>query len=222
MVTPTKILLTGFEPFGQLKENPSQIVAEALGDKEWDNAKSHYLILPVEFMAAKKKIADFYQKNGVPDIILHFGVAKSRNTLTLERFAVNMMDTENGDNIGYFPDEFPVITNAPLAYRTTIPCKRIMQHLRCNGYEAKLSNSAGTYVCNTVLFTSLHFLSNNRTGIPHRSTDNVQCGFIHLPLFETVDKNLQLTIVQTIIQWLVKNHQQAFQDYPFPGNAQSE
>lgn len=221
MVTPTKILLTGFEPFDLLTENPSQIVAEALSQLEWADAELRHLILPVEFVAASKKIADFYQGEWFPDIVLHFGVASSRDKLTLERFAVNMMDTANGDNAGYCPDEVPVISDAPLAYQTTIPCKRIVQYLKDYGYEAKLSNSAGTFVCNAVLFTSLHLLSNSNPGMLHRAVKNVSCGFIHLPLFEKIDKEIQLTMVKSIILWLIRNHQQqAYQEYPSRGNVQ--
>lgn len=220
MGTPTKILLTGFEPFGQLSENPSQIVAEALSQQEWAGAEVRHLILPVEFVAAMEKMADFYRGDWFPDIVLHLGVAKSRMTVTLERFAVNIMDTANGDNAGYFPDEVPVVADAPLAYQTTIPCKRIIQYLRDNGYEAKLSNSAGTYVCNAVLFNSLHILSADSSNNSFRPATNARCGFIHLPLFENMDKNLQLETLKTIILWLVRNHQQAFPECPSPGNVQ--
>lgn len=196
MATPTKIFLTGFEPFGQLKENPSQVVAEALSQQEWVGAEVRHLILPVEFVGARDCMADFYRGEWKPDIVLHLGVASGRDTITLERFAVNLMDTAKGDNAGYFPDEAPVVADAPLAYRTTIPCKRIVQHLKDEGFDAKLSNSAGTYVCNAVLFTSLHLLS---TGGSIASSGNVQCGFIHLPLFEKVDKNRQLATVREVL-----------------------
>lgn len=195
MVTPTKILLTGFEPFGQLKENPSQIVAEALTTLKWDDAEVRSLILPVDFIAAKGAITELYEQEWIPDIVLHLGVAKNRETITLERFAVNMMDTQNGDNAGFFPDEEPVIDGAPLAYRTTIPSKRIVEYLKNKGSNAKISNSAGTYVCNAILFISLHLFS----------CTEVKCGFIHLPLFETIEKNEQITTIKNIIQWLVRN-----------------
>lgn len=221
MVTPIKILLTGFEPFGQLQENPSQIIVEALSLQEWENAEVRCMILPVEFVAAKEWIADFYHGDWLPDIILHFGVARSRNEITLERFAVNMMDTANGDNAGYFPDEVPIVANAPMAYQVTIPCKRIVQYLKSNGYDAKVSNSAGTFVCNTVLFTSLHFLSTDSLINSLLSAKKAKCGFIHIPLLENMDKNLQLTTLKTIIQWLVKDHlQQEYQESLSLGNAQ--
>lgn len=220
MGTPTKVLLTGFEAFGGLTENPSQIAAETLSQLKWDNADVRCLILPVEFIAAKEILAEFYQGEWIPDIILHLGVARSRNTITLERFAMNMMDTANGDNVGYFPDEVPVVKDAPLAYQTTLPCKRIVHYLKDKGFEAKLSNSAGTYVCNAVLYTSLHLLSNGRSGISLGTGERVQCGFIHLPLFETMNKDIQLTTVKAIIQWLVRNQRQAFLEYPSHGNVQ--
>lgn len=219
MVTPIKVLLTGFEPFGQLIENPSQVVAEALSQQEWAGAEVRHLILPVEFNAARACIADFYRSDWLPDIILHLGVAKSRETITLERFAVNLMDTAKGDNTGYSPNEVPVVADAPLAYQTTIPCKRIIQDLQDNGIEARVSNSAGTYVCNAVLFTSLHLLNGSSITLPHPAK-KVLCGFIHLPLFEKVDKKQQMTTIKTIIQWLIGNQQQAFLECPSLGNVQ--
>lgn len=220
MATPTKVLLTGFEPFGQLEENPSQVVAEALSQQEWAGAEVRHLTLPVEFVAAREMMTDFYRGDWLPDIVLHLGVASGRDAITLERFAVNMMDTAKGDNAGYFPDEAPVVADASLAYRTTIPCKCIIRYLRDNGYEAKLSNSAGTYVCNAVLYTSLHLLSGGSRVISPGTAEDVQCGFIHLPLFETINKDIQLTTLKAIIQWLVENQRQAFPDYPSRGSVQ--
>lgn len=221
MVTQTKILLTGFEPFGLLTENPSQVVTEALSMLKWDNAEVRHLILPVEFIVAHERITDFYRGEWFPDIVLHLGVASSRQTITLERFAVNMMDTANSDNTGYRPNEVPIITDAPLAYQATMPCKGIVEYLREMGLEAKISNSAGTFVCNAVLFTSLHILSTYSLKMSHHTARDISCGFIHLPLFDKIDKELQIKTIKTIIQWLIKKHrQQAFQEYPSHGNAQ--
>ena len=216
----TRILLTGFEPFGLLAENPSQIMAEALTSEEWHGAEVRCMILPVDFIAATERMTLFYGHDWTPDIVLHLGVARGRDAISLERFAINLMDSASGDNAGYSPDEAPIIVDAPMAYKTTIPCKRILQFLRGMGYEARLSNSAGTYVCNAVLFTSLHLLSASGCSTSLRTAKNVRCGFIHLPLFEKVDYITQFKIIKSIIQWLVKNQQPASPDYLSHGNAQ--
>lgn len=174
----TKVLLTGFGPFKNVAENPSELVARAIGEMELDRYDVRVVVLPVEFAASRQLIASVVRdKDWRPDIVLCMGVASSREWISVERIAVNIMDSAMGDNAGYCPDEMPVVQGAPLARRATLPVKSIANALTAHGLPAKVSNTAGTYVCNTVMYMALNVCS--RMKIP--------CGFIHLPPLEVVD-----------------------------------
>lgn len=173
-----KVLLTGFEPFKEVAENPSELVARGIGEMDLDRYDVRVAVLPVEFVAARQRIASLVRdKNWRPDVVLCMGVAASREWISVERVAVNIMDSAAGDNAGFCPDELPVVKDAPLARRATLPVKSIVQALTAHGLPAKVSNTAGTYVCNTVMYAALNACS--RLNIP--------CGFIHLPPLEVVD-----------------------------------
>ena len=196
MDTPTKVLLTGFEPFGNLTENPSQVIVETLQKTKLCGIELRCWMLNDETWQ--------------PDIVLHLGVADSRPTVTVERFAVNMMDSAKGDNAGFAPNEQTIIDNAPLSYRSAIPCKQLIAFLSDEGLPVKISNTAGTYVCNAVFYTSRHTIATNARP--------AQCGFVHLTSFDKICKKIQLKTIKSIILWLRKNQQQASLEYLFHGN----
>lgn len=202
--TTIRVLVTGFEAFGELTENPSQIIAEELCSQPMEGVDLCCVILPVSYVGATNKTSCLLHKEDWrPDVILHLGVATARKEICVERFAVNLMDSTNGDNNGCCPDEAPVIPQAPLAYRVTLPCKRLGRYLKNNDFPVQLSNSAGTFVCNAVLYSSLHLLA--QLDLP------TQCGFIHLPTFHTIEKEKQLEIIKKTILWLAENLRQESQ-----------
>ncbi len=211
MDTPTKVLLTGFEPFGNLTENPSQVIVETLQKTKLCGIELRCWILPVDFLVAPKMVTEMLNdETWQPDIVLHLGVADSRPTVTVERFAVNMMDSAKGDNAGFAPNEQTIIDNAPLSYRSAIPCKQLIAFLSDEGLPVKISNTAGTYVCNAVFYTSRHTIATNARP--------AQCGFVHLTSFDKICKKIQLKTIKSIILWLRKNQQQASLEYLFHGN----
>jgi len=92
-----------------------------------------------------------------PDFVLLTGQAGGRPNVTVERVAINVMDSANPDNDGFKPEDEPVFEGAPDAYFSTIPIKEVVKAMRKAGIPAGISNTAGTYVCNTAMFTALHF-----------------------------------------------------------------
>jgi len=171
-----KILITGFDPFGDYKVNPSAIVAEKVAKDvlaEDINIDASYAILPVSFKRARELLEKLFNEYK-PDIHIALGLRPGASFIAVERVAINIMDSRIPDNDGYQPIDEPIDPQGSLAYFSTLPIKAIVKRLRESGIPATISNSAGTYLCNYVMYLSLH--NSARFGIPKRA------GFIHIPL----------------------------------------
>ena len=167
-----RVLVTYFEPFGTDTVNASAQVAALLPD-EIAGAEVVKLQLPVVFSDAETALCASLEELS-PDVVLCTGQAEGITELHLERVAVNLRDAARADNSGTIPDEVPIAPDGPTAYFSSLPVKHLAKHLRDQGIPAAVSNSAGTYVCNDVMYTLLHQLS--------QLSDGVLGGFIHVPL----------------------------------------
>lgn len=166
-----KILVTSFAPFGGDAENASQEVMNALPDRLGDAALEK-LCLPVAFgRAAELALAQAERVR--PDAIVCLGQAGGRAAITPERVAINVMDARIPDNDGFQPVDAPVVPGGPAAYFSTLPIRAMAEAMRAAGADAQISNTAGTYVCNSLMYAVLHGMNARRPGLP--------CGFIHLP-----------------------------------------
>lgn len=165
----SKLLITGFEPFGGGDTNPSWLAVEALPEIT-GGFHLRKLRLPTVFAGAAGMVvqaAEEYQ----PDLILCIGQAGGRDAVTPERIAVNIRDARIPDNRGQQPQGEAVVPEGPAAYFATVPVKEMALAIRSAGIPGAVSNTAGTYVCNDVLYTLLHRF---------HGTD-VRVGFIHVP-----------------------------------------
>lgn len=164
-----RLLITGFDSFGGNTENPSWLAVEKLPDKI-GNYSLCKLQIPTVFGKAValvlEKADEFH-----PDLILCIGLAEGRNAVTPERIAVNIRDARIPDNEGYQPQGEPVVPNGPAAYFATAPVQEMAQAIRDAQIPGAVSNTAGTYVCNDVLYTLLH----------HYTDTHTKVGFIHVP-----------------------------------------
>lgn len=167
------ILLTGFEPFGGYKHNPSAEVAEALHRRTVGDVAIYGAILPVHHARAAALVNQLV-RDVAPRAIVHLGLAGGRARLALERVAVNVMDFEIADNAGYRAAGEPCVAGGPAAYFSTLPLEAIQEALGAEGVPAYLSSSAGTYLCNKTFYTTRHLLESRGLRTP--------AGFIHLPL----------------------------------------
>ncbi|SHO47585.1 pyroglutamyl-peptidase I [Anaerocolumna xylanovorans] len=165
-----KILVTGFEAFNGEQINPSEEIIKALA--ETFGEELYTLKLPVEFREAEKKLVEAIARL-TPDITLSLGQAAGRECITIERVAINVDDAKYPDNFGYQPEDITICEEGATAYFTTLPLRGILACLAENGIEARISNTAGTYVCNHVMYQALHLAS---TGYP-----DMKAGFIHVP-----------------------------------------
>jgi pyroglutamyl-peptidase len=167
------ILLTGFEPFGTYKDNPSAEVAETLHGRAVGGETVHSAVLPVHHARAAARIAELVRETA-PRAIVHLGLASGRARIALERLAVNVMDFEIADNAGYRATGEPCVADGPAAYFSTLPLEAMREALTAEGIPAYLSSTAGTYLCNQTFYTTRHVIASERLDIP--------AGFIHLPL----------------------------------------
>lgn len=165
-----KILITGFDAFGGEKINPASLILDKLGD-EIDGNKMEKLLLPTKFVGSadilEKKIAQTR-----PDIIISLGQAGGRSDITVERVAINIADASIADNDGKMPIDEKIRWDGENAYFSTLPIKAIVENLRKEEIPASVSNSAGTYVCNFIMYNDLYFADKYK---------NISAGFIHVP-----------------------------------------
>ena len=164
-----KLLITGFEPFGNCPKNPSWMAVEALPEQVGDY-KLRKLALPTVFGKAGALVLEA-AKDFAPDVILCVGQAGGRDAVTPERIAVNIRDARIPDNAGNQPRGAFVAEDGPAAYFSTVPVMKMAQAIRDREIPATVSNSAGAYVCNDTLYTLLHAYAGTDTRV----------GFIHVP-----------------------------------------
>ena len=173
-----KTLVTGFEPFGGSDRNPS---AELITRLE---GEAITVVLPVEFEAVRKLVPDLLAEHH-PTHVVCLGLSGCATGLTLERVAINLIDARIPDNAGDQPVDRPVIPGAPAARFATLPVKAMLRALQASGVPGELSLSAGSYVCNALLYLMLH----EAAALPREIRP--LCGFIHVPPEDVLDLDSQ-------------------------------
>lgn len=164
-----KMLITGFSPFGGGDVNPSWLAVQNLPDKIGEYVLCKLEIPTIFGLSAAAVLEKAAALD--PDVILCLGMAAGRDAVTPERIAVNIRDARISDNAGNRPRGEFVIADGPAAYFATVPVEKMAQAIRDAGIRAAVSNSAGTYVCNDVMYSLLHRFAGTR----------VKVGFIHVP-----------------------------------------
>lgn len=174
-----KIIVTGFDPFGGEKINPSIECVKALpGIKGVELIR---LELPTVFKKSAKRLNEVINEVK-PDAVLSVGQAGGRPGITMERIAINVDDARIPDNISQQPIDETIQTEGAAAYFSTLPIKRIVKAIREAGISAEVSNSAGTFVCNHIMYQAL--FAATKVDIPFKA------GFMHIPFIpeQTTDK----------------------------------
>ena len=168
------ILLTGFEGFGGDSYNPSTAVVEALHGQIFGDLRVIGLVLPVDTETAPAQlIGQLERMADAPVAVVALGMAEGRQAISLERVAVNMLDFGSPDNAGNMRQDAPIVAGGTAAYLSTLPLRLIASAIAHAGVPVFLSESAGLYLCNQVMYVLLHYLSQQQS--PTRA------GFIHLP-----------------------------------------
>ena len=167
-----KILVTGFEPFGGSPVNSSEQVVLHLQDISIPGIALVTSILPVDQNRSSQQLIEVFEAVQ-PGAILCLGEAVRRSVISVERVAVNLLDYCIPDNHGnQVIDQF-IVPGGPAAYFATLPVYKIFEKIRLAGIPTELSLSAGSFLCNQVLYEILHYLEVNRLSI--------KAGFVHLP-----------------------------------------
>ena len=181
-----RILISGFEAFGGDTINPTHLLIEELqGGRIAIPPETiiDTLLLPVGFENAFEVLRARIEKFR-PDVVLALGQAGGRDAIEFERVAINLIDAEVPDNNGLQPQGVPIDPEGPVAFFSTLPVRELADDVIANGISARISNSAGLYVCNFLFYKLQHYLSKTVSG-PDDSNDfngsNVRSGFIHFP-----------------------------------------
>lgn len=172
-----KILVTAFEPFNGRDINPSQLILEQLEIPEEVTLIKE--LLPVEFKGTTEILKNLLKEHQ-PDIVLSLGQAGNRPEISVERVATNLDNcrSSNGqktiaDNAGDMPVDEPIVAGAPAAYFSNLPVWDMVKAMQDAGVDAAVSYTAGTYVCNHVMYTVLYEAAMNYP--------EMKAGFIHVP-----------------------------------------
>lgn len=170
----TKVLLTGFEPFGGQQLNPSaQAVRDAAAVLNKTGITAAAVELPCVFDQADRWLRGEIARHR-PELVICVGQASGRDRIGLERVAVNIDDAPIPDNAGDQPVDRPIAEGGPAAYFSTLPVKACLQELTALQIPAEVSQSAGTYVCNHVFYSLMHQLAD-------AALAGTRGGFVHIP-----------------------------------------
>jgi pyroglutamyl-peptidase len=170
------VLLTGFEPFDKEPINPSWEAARALdGVRVGEDAVIVARQLPCVFGLALDKLGEILAELK-PALVIAVGQAGGRTEMSVERVGINVDDGRIADNAGHQPIDEPIVAGGPAAYFATLPIKAIVRDMRAAGVPASVSQTAGTYVCNHVLYGLMHHLAVGGLGAA-----GTRGGFIHIP-----------------------------------------
>ena len=166
-----KILITGFEPFGGESVNPAYEAVKLLPDMAGDT-QIVKMEIPTVFGEAGKVVETGILQHQ-PDAVICVGQAGRRADIGVERVAINLVEASIPDNAGNQPMDVKVQEDGDTAYFATIPVKAMVKNIKDHGIPASISYTAGTYVCNSVMYDLLYLID--------RKYPSIRGGFIHVP-----------------------------------------
>ena len=174
-----KILVTGFDPFGGEPTNPAIESVKRIDDNI-EGAEIIKLEIPTVFHKAADVVEEKI-KEVKPDVVLSIGQAGGRYGITVERVAINQDDARIEDNEGKQPIDVAIREDGAPAYFSTLPIKAMVEEIKKENLPASVSNTAGTFVCNHIMYQDLYLAE---------KYGNIKAGFIHVPYLteQVVDK----------------------------------
>ena len=157
-----KILLTGFEPWAEWSSNPSGGVAESLDGTSIGGCEVVSAVLPVVHGADIDRVASLISEHE-PVAVVCLGLHGSASALHVERVGINLKVIDGAD--------YPIVEGGPDAYFSTLPTRDMVQRMEDVKVPARLTYSAGTFLCNHIMYSVLHLVAE----------DDLPAGFIHVP-----------------------------------------
>lgn len=175
-----RILVTGFDPFGGESVNPAFEAVKLLPDTI-AGAEIIKLEIPTVFSKCGPAVEAGIEKYN-PDVVVNVGQAGGRSCVTIEKVAINLAEARIPDNAGEQPRDAAIQADGKNAYFSLLPVNAIVQNIRAHGLPCHVSYSAGTYVCNAVMYEVLYMIE--------KKYQNMRAGFIHVPFAseQVVDK----------------------------------
>jgi pyroglutamyl-peptidase len=164
----TKVLLTGFEPFGKATLNPSGEIVKQISGENIVTA-----ILPVAYAQSAERLLALIAEHN-PEVVICLGQAEGRTHISPERIAINLDDARLADNEGVIRNDVPIVVGAPVAYESTLPIKEFVKAINDAGVPAAVSLSAGAFLCNHIFYVAQD----------HFKGTKVRSGFVHVPLMD--------------------------------------
>ena len=174
-----KVLVTGFDPFGGEKVNPAYEAVKLLPDTI---AGAEIIKIEIPTVFTRSAVLEEAIQKYRPDVVLDVGQAGGRSCMTVEKVAINLKEARIPDNDGEQPFDEPIREDGETAYFSTLPVKAMVENMRAHGIPAHISYTAGTYVCNCIMYNALYLAAKKYLG--------VRAGFIHVPFEngQVVDK----------------------------------
>jgi pyroglutamyl-peptidase len=166
----TTVLLTGFEPFAGAASNSSWDAVERVAETWTGDAELVIELLPVTFAGASASMRELIVRHS-PDLVIGVGLADGRDAITPERVAINVEDARIPDNDGDQPVDRAIDADGPAAYFSGLPVKQIADAMRAADIPSRVSDTAGTYVCNSLMYSTMRAVEGT----------SVMAGFIHVP-----------------------------------------
>ena len=164
----TKVLLTGFEPFGKASLNPSGEIVKQISGENIVTA-----ILPVAYAQSAERLLSLIEQHK-PDVVISLGQAEGRTQISPERIAINLDDARLADNEGVVRSDVPIIVGGPVAYESTLPIKEFVEAMKAEGIPAAVSLSAGAFLCNHIFYIAQDKFAGTQ----------IRSGFVHVPLMD--------------------------------------
>jgi len=206
---PKRVLITGFEPSGGDKINPSEMVARSLEGRLISGRPLSIRVLPAETRTMRERLEQTLLEED-PDIVIALGLFGGRTAMALERVAVNILDFEHPDNVGVMRKGDVITRGGADARLSNLPFERIVEAWHDNGVPGYVSNSAGTSLSNQMLYELL--------GLTESSPTPVIAGLVHCPYlpaqaiaagsesspsmsYEVMKKGMEV-LVETVVPWL--------------------
>ena len=198
------VMITGFQPFDQDTINPSWMAVDAL-PAQIEGANLTKIELPVQWFTTLTVLEQTIEQQQ-PDILMLVGLAAGRDKISLERVGINLCEASIPDNAGVTLADTPIFPEGPTAYFSTLPYRKMKAALDEAGIPAKYSFTAGAFLCNHVLYGSLHLAA---TRYPQ-----MKVIFVHVPSIpqmakegvpvmelETISKALEICLKTAVTDW---------------------
>ncbi|ADO82564.1 pyroglutamyl-peptidase I [Ilyobacter polytropus] len=166
-----RVLITGFDPFGGEKINPAWEAIKLLPDTI-ESIEVIKLEIPTVFKKSIDVLMSGIEKHK-PDAVICVGQAGGRYEISMERIAINLDDARIKDNEGNQPIDEKVYPDGDSAYFSNLPIKAMTEAIKSTGIPASVSNTAGTFVCNHIMYGLLYHIE--------KSNVAKKGGFIHVP-----------------------------------------